>query len=334
MSGPPAIEEVGDRLQAWARSRLGDDAEVVSGPDRVTGGLDTFIYRFGVDGPTGRPLILRLYPSVSRGSSADKEARVLGFLATVGYPAPRVLAHGADTVDFGLPYVVMEQVPGSTVLDRVKARPHRSGDLLDSLAAAQASLHGVDPSGWPDPAPVDSEIDRRLAGVGGVVPDDPALARSLRWLQANRGVAQGEEPVVCHNDFHPLNALIDDDGRLAVIDWEGSGLGDRHSDLARTMVLFEWGPAVATSTVERLALRAVKGWLVKRYRAAYERHLPVDGVRLHYWLAFHAAESWWEAASLLDGSFARDTRTDERAGPAAMVAPAMAALFARLVPDA
>ena len=332
MSAAPNSDELAERLAVWVRGRLGSDETVVSGPDRVTGGLDTFIYRFGVSGRG--PLILRLYPSVSRGSSAEKEASVLRFLDEVGYPAPRLVGHGADAADFGLPYVVMEQVSGATVLDRVKAGPLGAPGLIDSLAAAQASLHAVDPSGWPFAAPVGSEVDRRLAEVDGVTPSDPALARALAWLQANRGVAQAEDPVVCHNDFHPLNALVDDDGRLAVIDWEGSGLGDRHSDLARSLVLFEWGPAVAGSAVERLALRASKSWIVKRYRASYERHLPVDAARLHYWLAFHAAESWWEAASLLDGSFDRDTRTDERAGPAAVVAPAMARLFSRLVPDA
>jgi hypothetical protein len=91
---------------------------------------------------------------------------------------------------------------------------------------------------------------------------------------------------------------------------------------------------VATSAVERVVLRAAKPWLLRRYRAAYARHLPIDERRLAYWLAFHAAESWWEATTLLDGTFARETRLDDRTRAATLVAPAMARLFARLVPDA
>ena len=329
----PTVEEVAERLHRWIRERFGDGAELAGPPEVVTGGLDTYIYRFQ---PTeGGPLILRLYPSVSRGPSAEREAAVLGFLHGVGYPAPAPVDHGTGSEAFGLPYVVMEQVAGATVLDRVKARPRQTGSLLDSLAAAQASLHGLDRGGWPFPPADGPEIDRRLAAVEGAAsPAHSGLAHALRWLQDHRGVVRREDPAVCHNDFHPLNALVDDDGRLAVIDWENASLGDRHSDLARSLVLFEWAPAVAGSAVERVVLRAAKPWIVKRYRAAYERHLAIEEERLHYWLAFHAADSWWEASTLLEGTFERDTRTDERLGPAAVVAPARARLFARLVPDA
>ena len=336
MSAPPALDDVAEGIRAWARREIEPDVDLVSGPEPVAGGFDTFTYRFELS--SGGPLILRLYPSATRGASAEREATILAFLDGVGYPAPRPKGWSSGTADLGAPFVVMEQVEGGTVLDGIKGHPTRAGRLIDSLAAAHASLHGVDAANWPYPVTAGgspSDVDRRLAAVEGMPPPSGAgLARALAWLRANRSVAQHEEPVVCHNDFHPLNAMVDEDGRLAVIDWEGAGLGDRHSDLAHTLVLFEWAPVMASSPVEQVLLRAAKPWVVNRYRAAYERHLPVEEARLHYWRAFHAAESWWEASSLLDGSFARDTRTDERAGPAAVVAPAMAKLFARLVPDA
>lgn len=334
MSTSPSIDHVAAGLRSWARREVGDDVELVAGPDPVSGGFDTFTYRFELS--TGGPLILRLYPSASRGSSAEREATILAFLDRVGYPAPRPRGWSAGTEDLGAPFVVMERVEGGTVLDALKVRPTRAGELFDSLAAAHATLHALDSSGWPlaAPSPGTSEIDRRLGAVEAAQPPtDPALGRALRWLQEHRAVARHEEPAVCHNDFHPLNAMVDPDGRLAIIDWEGAGIGDRHSDLARSLILFEWAPVIASSRVERVVLRAAKPWVVKRYRLAYERHLPVEEERLHYWMAFHAAESWWEAATLLDGTFARDTRTDLRAGPAAVVAPAMARLFARLVAD-
>ena len=336
---PPAPAEVGASLRRWASSSFGDGVDLADEPVAVTGGIDTFIFRFrlrgaGLEGVAAGPLILRLYPSAARGPSADKEAAVLGFLGDVGFPAPRLLASSAGTGDFGLPFLVMEQAPGKTVLDRVKAKPHHTPRLLDSMVAAQASLHGVDPSRWPLPRPTESEVDRRLRTVEGVVPADPGLAAALRWLQDHRGEVQGEEPVVCHHDFHPLNALADDDGRLAIIDWANADLGDRHSDLARAIVLYEWAPFVAESAAERLVLRAARPWMVRRYQASYARHLPVDERRLHYWLAFHAADSWAEAASLLDGTFAKETRVDERLRAARLVGPGMARLFARLVPEA
>jgi aminoglycoside phosphotransferase (APT) family kinase protein len=242
----------------------------------------------------------------------------------------------ATTEDFGLPFVVMERVPGRTVLDRVKAHPLRAKALLEALAAAHAALHRVEPAGWPFPTdPTTWEVDRRLGEAEAAAPPaDPGLVAALAWLSANRGRAQGEGPSICHYDFHPMNAVVDDAGAVAVIDWEGAGVGDRHSDLARSLVLFEWAPAIAASRVERVVLRAAKPWLVRTYRRAYERHLPVDDDRLRYWMALHAADSWAEAASVLDGSFGRNTRTETREGPARLVAPAMANLFRRLVPEA
>lgn len=331
---------VGANLEAWAHRALGGAVTIDVGPTRITGGLDTYIYGFRLGGPVeglaSQPLILRLYPSSTRGANALREAELLRFLAGAGYPVPRTLEASADVDEFGLPYIVMERLPGETILDRVKSAPRRAPALIDGLAAAHAALHRLDPAGWPFPIdPGTWEVDRRLAAAEAAAPPaDPALAGALAWLQANRSRAQGEGAAICHYDFHPMNALIDDTGRVAVIDWEGAGIGDRHSDLARTLVLFEWAPAIAASRRERLVLRAAKPWLAGRYRKAYARHLPVDDDRLRYWMALHAADGWAEATEVLSGTFARDTQTDIRQGPAAMVGPAMARLFRRLVPEA
>ncbi|HUP84988.1 MAG TPA: phosphotransferase family protein [Acidimicrobiales bacterium] len=334
MTDGPDLAHVASALQEWANERFGDGTDLVTDPSAVSGGLDTFIFRFRLSRGDLRPLILRLYPSTTRAPSAEREVAILRFLDGTGYPAPRPVDAGTLGPPVGLPFVIMEEVPGKTALERLSARPHRASRLVESMAAAQASLHALDPTAWPLPIPPGDEIGRRLDKVESTATDDPALVDALHWLQHHRGDVEGEDPAVCHYDFHPLNTIVDDDGRLAVIDWEGAGLGDRHSDLARSMVLYEWSPVVAKSKVERIVLRVAKPPLLKRYRAAYARHLPIDERRLQYWLAFHAAESWWEATTLLAGTFTRDTRLDERTRAATLVAPAMAGLFARLVPDA
>ena len=43
-------------------------------------------------------------------------------------------------------------------------------------------------------------------------------------------VADGDEPVLCHNDFFGLNFLIDEDGNTSLIDWEYAGMGDYAND--------------------------------------------------------------------------------------------------------
>jgi aminoglycoside phosphotransferase (APT) family kinase protein len=338
--GDPLV--MGPRLTAWAQRTFGGAVSVAEGPTPITGGYDTFIHGFRLRGPVegvaAGPLILRLYPSAERGPSALREAKILRYLTSVDYPAPRPLEASDRTEDFGAPYVVMERVPGRTVLDLASARPRQAMTYLDELAEAQARLHQIDPAGWPVPPPEGAgawEVDRRLADASaGGPPPNEELGRALAWLTANREVAQGHGPSLCHFDFHPVNALRDDGGRLSIIDWEGAGLGDRHSDLAHTLVLFEYAPAVAGKRIERVVLKAFRRRLADRYRQAYARHLPVEDDRLRYWMALHAARLWAEAVQLLDGTFERQTRTDLRMGLARAAAPAMAKLFHRLVPDA
>lgn len=43
-------------------------------------------------------------------------------------------------------------------------------------------------------------------------------------------IADGGEPVLCHNDFFGLNFLVADDGEVSFIDWEYAGMGDYAND--------------------------------------------------------------------------------------------------------
>ena len=340
VSDPADAEQVAAALGAWAQRTYGGAVSVAEGPTAITGGYDTYIYRFRLGGPVeglaAAPLILRLYPSPERGPSALREAEILRYLAAADYPAPRPLEASGASDEFGVPYVVMEQVPGRTIVDLAARAPVQALADLDALATMQARLHQLDPGGWPFPAdPGVWEVDRRLAeaDMDGSVPDRD-LERALTWLRENRSVAEGHGPSICHFDFHPVNALRSEAGDLAIVDWEGAGIGDRHSDLAHTLVLFEFAQAIATKRVERVVLRVVNRWLPGRYRRAYARHLPVEEDRLRYWMALHTARRWSEAVQLRTGTFARETRTDLRVGLAAAVEPRLARLFRRLVPEA
>lgn len=43
-------------------------------------------------------------------------------------------------------------------------------------------------------------------------------------------LADGGEPVLCHNDFFGLNFLVAEDGAISLIDWEYAGMGDYAND--------------------------------------------------------------------------------------------------------
>jgi hypothetical protein len=64
------------------------------------------------------------------------------------------------------------------------------------------------------------------------------------------------------------------------------------------VTLLWFAQIAATSMVERLVLRAARGHMRRRYLAAYERHRPVDAVRLRYWEAASAFNAWLQLVEL------------------------------------
>jgi aminoglycoside phosphotransferase (APT) family kinase protein len=185
--------------------------------------------------------------------------------------------------------MVMEHMAGVPLLEKMR-NPLALGGVLRGMAALQVRLHGLPVSGCPLPAdhPL---IDRRLAALREDIEcyeADQARA-PLKWLEMHADRLAGEEPAVTHNDYHPRNILVDDNGSLSLLDWSDAALGDRHCDLARTMAIFHMAPLLVTG-VESLVLRALRPHILRTYRRAYESRLPVEVGRLRYWQAFHAAQ--------------------------------------------
>jgi len=115
-----------------------------------------------------------------------------------------------------------------------------------------------------------------------------------------------EVSVLGHNDFHPLNVLVDDDPTnpepMMVIDWTDAEVGDRHFDAARTIALFWVVSLAADAAHERLLLRLLRGHLARTYRRAYERGFPLDEQRLRYWQAAHLFRGVMQVLDLHDTS--------------------------------
>ena len=129
-----------------------------------------------------------------------------------------------------------------------------------------------------------------LAEVGASVPANAQPA--LDWLIDHKEVVAQEQQAVCHTDFHPLNILVDDDAGPTVIDWSAAAIGDRHSDVASTLVLLRTAPIQAERLVERLAARFGRRLFAWFYLRCYRQVLSVDPKRLAYWEALRAFE-WW-----------------------------------------
>ncbi len=91
--------------------------------------------------------------------------------------------------------------------------------------------------------------------------------------------------------------MADEGGQMTVIDWPDAVVGDRHHDIASTLVLIRTAPVEAASLQERLLTRFGRSLIVWRYLRRYRRQLPIDRERLRYWEASRALNRWAGAAA-------------------------------------
>jgi aminoglycoside phosphotransferase (APT) family kinase protein len=163
--------------------------------------------------------------------------------------------------------------------------------MPELLGRSHAALHAL------DPAPLIDALAQRGIGQGSWGLDarfgwleGKALVHEwvrdvVEWLIAHRP-PEPKRIAVCHDDFHPLNILVEDGRVTGVLDWPGFLIADPALDVADTLVLIaiptkHLGPALGMP-----ALASVDtDLLARRYLDAYRAEQPLDGARLEYYRA-------------------------------------------------
>src|SRR5919201_4666351 len=100
----------------------------------IASGRDADIFAYGQD------LVLR---RSRRGRSMEREAKVMQYVATHGYPAPRV-----EDVRAGGLELVMQRIEGPTMLDVLSRRPWTVRRNAARLAELHQRLHAIVAPDW------------------------------------------------------------------------------------------------------------------------------------------------------------------------------------------
>lgn len=274
-----------DRLLRHLATEL--DAEglrYASAPERMTGGYDTSVFSFRLDGaPPGMngPLVLRLYPASQGDDKARFEGAAQNTLVGAGVPAAPVHLVCTDPEVLGGTFIVMDRLPGRPLLEQPDDRSSAM------LGRANAELHDL-------PAePVVSALERAGFQPRGVprllhwldehAAAHPSIGPSVDWLTANRP-PEPATPSICHGDFHKLNVLVDGEGTVTgIVDWSALSIADPVLDVATTVMLFTI-PArhlTAAGEFEPTDLDRV----VADYLEAYQAHRVLDREHFDYHLA-------------------------------------------------
>jgi aminoglycoside phosphotransferase (APT) family kinase protein len=287
-----ADRDVGRALVEFLRDTLGAPALDLAEPATpLSGGFDTSIYAIRLqNAPTAfsRPLILRvLAPRGDPAARVLREQATQNAVAAQGYPAPRVLVTTTDAGPLGAPFLVMERLPGTVLVDA-----QRLG-MAAVLVQAQLRLHAL--KAEPLLAALDQEpgsggraavgfdayvhlLERRIAH--GKL---DGLAPLMGWLHDHR--PPPGPAVICHGDFHPRNLLVAAGRVTGVLDWPNALVADAELDVAATLNILRFVPVdlAAPSRVLRALARVARPILVARYLAGYRRRRLLDPERLAYY---------------------------------------------------
>ena len=236
-TGPIAIEAV--------RTTLGGD---VSQPWKLAGGA--MHDSWAVDAEGGgqkRELVVRVSPAGRADhEKTRREFEVLKVAFARGIRCPEPLAVGV--CDSGEDYLVMARVNGDTnprQLLTAEQYAECRRQMIPQLAEDLARIHEIRPgdiAAAPNMAAPPPGEDPFVSGRKStearyrldLLNPHPAIEWAFRWL--DRLIAsiaeERREPCVVHGDFRIGNMLYDERGLTAVLDWEGTHIGEPEEDLA------------------------------------------------------------------------------------------------------
>ena len=266
--GPPQADpDLVGRLAEWLAERAGPQARL-EGVTVISGGFSRLMLDVRWTGGHG---VVRIEQDGMFATEGRREASVMRILRARGYPVPAILWEEPDPGVLGHPFFVMEFVEG-------RARTDDEG--LDDVLRTLARLYGlgqaaVDEVAALDGIPAGAEPERAIEAqlrhwhevyLSAVTYPIPLLERGFAWLRANLR-ATGPS-VVVHGDPGPGNALADDAGVAAVIDWELAHAGDAAEDWAYLALIRgrrlgspqQWKDRIAATTGVAYDERTWRAW--------------------------------------------------------------------------
>ena len=257
-------EPAADRLLARLRDRYGIDAVAAT----HLSVHNTVVFR--IDRKDAAPWVARVFPPARPPAGAEGDADVLRFLQQHNFPAERLAVDDAVSELDGSSVVVTAFVESRPFPDPTE-KLGLMADLLGRLHALPLDDSVTRPGGaeaGTDPIREGSPRQDLLAALSFLDSVDTKVAPTQReqFEQLRERVRAADdgrglpEALVHGNLLHnPDHALLTDAGAVA-INWKGSGLGPRLSDLAWLL----WGTHRHTATIDVIV-------------DAYRRHIePTD----------------------------------------------------------
>lgn len=247
---------------------------------------------------------LKLWPDTATGresaASLDVTLPLLralherGLRARVPSPTPTREGRLSATCD-GAPFAVFPFLPGSTPAGWPEWPPAVWDEMARTLAeihGATSSVHGVALPRETFDIPFETDLRAGLARLERIGPAarrglrelrDLVLPRRAEILEQLARLAELQGPlrrlggpvVLCHTDFGGDNLLVDEHGRLSVLDWDEAKLGPPEHDL-RIGIEPAGGTALARFLTTYIAAGGTRALSVDRFAFFLRRRAAED----------------------------------------------------------
>ncbi|NLA64432.1 MAG: phosphotransferase family protein [Leucobacter sp.] len=300
--------------------------------DLISGGRSNLTYKVTT---AEQSFVLRRPPLghvLATAHDMSREYRVIEGLSRPGcdVPVPKPILLSDDETVLGVPFYLMEYVPGYIVRTVEQAQSLSSAaqreigeDLVDVLAA----LHTTDPEavGLADFGRPAGFMERQVRRWVRQLAD--SRSREINGIDRLAEVLGGSVPeqrynAIVHGDYRLDNCLLRDSHIAAVLDWEMSTLGDPLSDLG----LF---------TVYHAGLAGIDNPVVQAFDGVgsfpsitdlHARYAAKTGFNIDD-LPWYTAFAWFKFAVILEGIHYRGTlgatRGDGFEGVSELVQPSV-----------
>ena len=217
----------------------------------------------------GSAQVLKLYRPDFSADAVNKEASLARTVYAAGLRVPAVGDLIMIENRHGLIY---ERIVGPPLLDQLGARPWRVARIAQTMAQLHTAIHAR-------PAPTIPPLHQRLERN---IQNAKLLSNPVR--QSVLGILQTlpDANQLCHNDFHPANILMADQGPV-IIDWMDAARADPLADVARTLILVHFAGLPASGPL-RLAQVALRRLLSGLYLRRYFQLRPGQRNDLAHWM--------------------------------------------------
>lgn len=261
-----SINNVQTQLTQFYQTKL-PDFDKITDVEAVSGGWEAELYRFRLHTGNAAPqsLIIRLFAG-DQDEKASREFAAMQGLKRLNYPVPTVY-HLTTFHEsrFDGSHFMMDFVEGRLLWDMMMRDGQIDVELITQFCQLMVDLHQLEwdgvfdaPSGSDNPYfAIDTFLDVARTAIQQETLAD--FAPYVDWMIERHDLIPSQRLSITHNDFHPYNVLVKNDGHMVVIDWPNMQLSDYRNDLAWTLLLAGTYESRTASDGILQAYQAVRG---------------------------------------------------------------------------